>query len=694
MNEKEKFDSVILAGGFGKRLEPLTDSIPKPLLPIFGVSAFERNIELLRKHGFRHTAVTTMYLPEKLESLELENVEYLRETQPKGSAGAVADIKDRCYDCLLILSGDAVCNFDLKRAREEFIKSGCDAAMLLTRSNDSGEFGSVCVSKGQVVGLCEKPSVRDTLSDLINTGIYFLGRSALDMIPENSFYDFARDLFPALLRAGKTIAAIEPEGHWFDIGSFGVYHQCNMWFSDAKSCIGKHTSIHPAARIEHSVILDNCTVGNSVLKGCIVGEGAVIGNDCIIPPGCVIGPGAELRDNASLAPGTIVPTGATLIGDSYIDCFRDKSSLLELDDDCVVASDSDDGYFVRLGRLFYGSDKIIAFAEGGGRTLQQACEFACGVAEAGNGCTVIAGGDAATASFAAAEYRSKTAYISQNGKKTEIRLFSESGMPFSRESLRELASRTPHTAEASGSVYLLPHGALVKRYLEYLNQNLSVPKKISVCENSESNFLRECAEELGIRGDDSGEKFCISENGSRAAVFLDDGRRISYWQLIILCCIEGKRRGIILPNDTPETVERILRRYGVDVAFYGDSESDVRMLAESDRLHRDGIMLALTAKSIAEKKGMPLSKLCERLPKFSIITRSVFTDRGRMAAVISEIREGCGNARCAGFEFGDGRVNVYASAHGAFRLIAEATDSETAEEIALRAIDKLTSDKK
>ena len=93
MNEKEKFDSVILAGGFGKRLEPLTDSIPKPLLPRVGGSACERNIELLRKHGFRHTAVTTMYLPEKLESLELENVEYLRETQPKGSAGAVADIK-------------------------------------------------------------------------------------------------------------------------------------------------------------------------------------------------------------------------------------------------------------------------------------------------------------------------------------------------------------------------------------------------------------------------------------------------------------------------------------------------------------------------------------------------------------------------------------------------------------------------
>ena len=137
------------------------------------------------------------------------------------------------------------------------------------------------------------------------------------MIPEGKIFDFAKDLFPAMLKSGMSIGGLEPMGHWFDIGSFGEYHRCNMWVSGGESCIGKKTSIHPNARIEHSVIFDNCTIGNSVIRGTIIGEGAVIGNDCIIPSGCVIGPGAELRDGAALAPSSIVQTGLTVIGNSF-----------------------------------------------------------------------------------------------------------------------------------------------------------------------------------------------------------------------------------------------------------------------------------------------------------------------------------------------------------------------------------------
>ncbi len=689
--KNDKFDSVILAGGLGTRLAPLTDSMPKPMLPIAGVSAYERNLSLLRKCGFRKTAVTTMYLPEKIEQTgdHSGSVEYFREEKPLGSAGAVSKLKGRIDDCLLVLSGDAICDFDLKKAKEEFLKSGCDAAMVLCRTNDSGEYGSVCVQHGRVTGFCEKPSVRDTLSDLINTGIYFIGPKALSMIPENTIYDFARDLFPALLRAGMPIAGLEPIGHWFDIGSFGEYHRCNMWVSDAKNCIGSHVSIHPAARIEYSVIMNNCTVGNSVLRGSIVGENAVIGNDCIIPPGCVIGPGSELRDGTALAPGSIVQTGATYVGDAFVDMFPRPKQNLILDDDSVIAEDGNDGYFVRLGRLLGGGENIIAFAEGEGMTLTQACELACGAAETGSGCTVISGGNASTAAFAAAEYNNRTAYISKNGDRTEIRLFSKGGMPYSREELRKLSAKTPKTSAKAGSVYLLPHGALIKRYLQYLKDNTVIPKTINVVDGNENAFLRECVEELGIKKDEQSASFLLSEDGEKASAILPNGREISYWQLIAICCIEGKRNGIILPNDTPTAVERILRRHSIDIAFYGDSESDVRRLAETDRLHRDGVLLALTAAVIAEKSGCTLAELADRLPPFSVITRLIFAERDKMSSVISALREECGNARCAGFDFGDGRVNVYASASGRFRLIAEATDSETAEEITLRAIDML-----
>ena len=687
--EKSNFDSVILAGGFGKRLAPLTDTLPKPMLPIAGISVFERILALLRKHGFKHTAVTTMYLPEKIERIKDEGIEYFRESSPLGSAGAVARLKDRADGCLLVISGDAFCDFDLNKAKQEFLESGCDAAMVLCRTNDSGEYGSVCVKDGRIIALCEKPSVRDTLSDLINTGIYFIGKKALDMIPDNTNFDFARDLFPALLRAEVPIAGIEPLGHWFDIGSFGEYHRCNMWVSNAENCIGRHVSLHPESRIEYSVIFDNCTVGNSVLRGCIVGEGAVIGNDCIIPPGCVIGAGAEIRDGSALAPSSIIYTGETVVGESFVDIFKLPKNPLEFDDDSIIAKNNDEGYFVRLGRLLGGSGSVIAFAEGGGATLPKACELACGASEAGSGCTVISGGNAATAAFAAQEYRSKTAFISERNGKTEIRLFSSGGMPFSREELRKLCQGTPSTITTAGSVYLLPHGALVKRYLHFLRENANLPKKINVAENAESAFLREAVEELGIQNNSQDAVFSLSADGERASLLLPNGREISYWQLLAVCCIEGKRNGIILPNDTPEALERILRRHSIDVAFYGDNESDVRRLAESDRLHRDGVLLALTVAGLAEKKNVTLSELVKDIPPFSVVTRLVFADRDRMCSVISKLREQCGSTRCAGFDFGDGRVSVYASASGRFRLIAEAVDSETAEEITLRAIDRL-----
>lgn len=688
--EKTKFDSVILAGGFGKRLNPLTDSMPKPMLPIASKSAFERNLGILRNFGFSSTAVTTMYLPERIEAVKRNGVEYFREEKPLGSAGAIRNLLDRIGDFIVVISGDAIFDFDLSKARDEFLKSRCDAAMLLCRSCDSGEYGSVCVHGGRIVGFCEKPSARDTMSDLINTGIYFLKKSVVGMIPERVQYDFGRDLFPALQKRGVPIAAIEPSGHWFDIGSFGEYHRCNMWASRGESCFGAHVSVHPHAEIKYSVIMDNCTVGNSFLRGCIVGENVTVGNDCVIPPGCVIGPNAELRDGCALAPGSIVKSGATVIGEAFVEAFPKQSQCLNLDDDSIIANDSDDGYFVRLGRILGGGLNIIAFASGKEASLPQACELACGAAEAGSSCTVLSGGNAPLAAFAAAEHRARTAFIYPENGQTRIKLFSSGGMPCSREELRRISSATPERSKKSGSVFLMPHGALIKRYIAYLREQTDIPQSIRASQAKDSEFLREISEELGVKASLRGPEFYLTDDGERVGAILEDGRRIGYWQLLAIACIAGERNGIILPNETPCTVERILRRNGIDVAFYGDSESDVRRLAEGDPLHRDGTLLALTVSALTEKLSTTLEHLASNIPPFSIVTRSVYAERSKMNSTLSRLREECGfGARCAGFEFGEGRANIYASASGRFRIIAEATDSEMAEEIALHAIDEL-----
>lgn len=690
--KNQSFDSIILAGGLGKRLSPLTDALPKPMLPIAGVSALERNISLLRRHGFKRTAVSTCYLAEIIERAGCEGVEYVREEKPMGSAGAVGSLKGRVSDCVLIISGDAFCDFDLAAAKAEYEKSGCDAAILLTRRSESGEYGRVCVKDGRVCEMSEKPSVRDTVSDLISTGIYFLSARATELIPTDRPFDFARDLFPEMQRRGMPIAAIEPSGHWFDIGSFAEYHRCNMWVSKGLSCVGRQVSLHPSAMLEACVIMDGCTVGNSILRGCIVGQNVVIGNGCIIPSGCVIGPGAEIRDNAILDCGSIIQSGETVCGVSFADAFTVKQTEYEFDDDSIIAHREDEGYFVRLGRLLGGGRSIIAFSDGKSATIPLACELACGGCESGSGCTVASGGNASLASFAAQEYRAVTAFISTVGNGCEVRLFSESGMPFSREEMRALKRRSAGIDTVGGSVYLLPHGALLKRYIAFLRENLSLPKRISVSCNAESALLRELADELGILQSESDCEFVLTGSGERAEVRCKNGTAISYWTLLAICCIEGGTGSVILPNDTPETLFRILKRHSVDVGFYGDSESDMRTLAESDRLHRDGIMLALTAAKIAEDKGKSILELAADIPPFSVVTRLIYADRERMCSVVSALHEKCGGARCSGFDYGDGRVSVFASASGRFRLVAEALDTETAEELTLRAIDELNSD--
>ncbi len=692
--EKTNFDSVILAGGFGKRLSPLTDTTPKPMLPIANESALSRNLKLLRSCGFEKTAITAMYLPEKLKTVNVDSgiTEFFYEETPLGSAGAVGRIKERAEDCVIIMSGDAICNFDLGKAKEEFLKSNCDAGILLSRTKDMGEYGSVCVHEGKITELCEKPSARDTLSDLVNTGIYFLGRNALNLIPNNEFFDFAKDLFPEMLRKGMPIAGIEPLGMWFDIGSFGDYHKCNLWMSKGESCIGNHVSIHPSARIESSIIFDNCTIGDSILRGCIVAENVVIGNDCLIPSGCVIGAFAELRDGTVLSPGTIVPPKETIKSKSFADWFPKPKQQLILDDDCIIAEDDDEGYFVRLGRLLGGSGTVIAFAEGSGITLQQACELACGAAKAGSSCTVISGGNDALAAFSAKEYDSKTAFIFKKGNQTRIRLFSENGMPFSREQLRIISAKTPTDAKITGSVYLLPHGVLIKKYLSHIRRHCSLPNRIAFLSNVENKFSREIAEELGI-SKECDVQFCITPDGEKAFAVLSDGKEIPYWQLLAICCIESDKDEIVLPRDTPDMVERILNRNSVKTKFYGDSDSEERKNAAKEFLHRDGIILALTAAEIAERKGVNLAQLAEKIPPFSVMTRAIYADSDKMYSIIAKLREEHFGNRNAGFDFGYGRVSVYPSASGKFRLVAEAVDAETAEEISLKAIDLLDKNK-
>ncbi|MBQ0108691.1 MAG: hypothetical protein KBS44_00240, partial [Clostridiales bacterium] len=254
----------------------------------------------------------------------------------------------------------------------------------------------------------------------------------------------------------------------------------------------------------------------------------------------------------------------------------------------------------------------------------------------------------------------------------------------SREKLREITAKKP-SADGSGNVFLLPRGVIIKKYVEYL-KSFKLPSRISVGSGESSSLLAEIKEELLLKS--GGAVFNISPDGTKVDAKSESGADIDYWSILISVVIESGRKEIFLPADTPKAVERIITSNGIATAFYGDSESDIRVLASSDRLARDGILLALTARYLCEKNGVTLDGLIENLPPLKVISRYIIADGKTMSATVGRLHDGKAE-RTAGFDFGDGRVSVFPSAKGRFRLIAEAADSETAEEITLRAIEEL-----
>lgn len=699
MNDDGKitFDSVILAGGFGKRLLPLTEGIPKPMLPVAGEPAYARVLALLRKCGFTKTAVTTMYLPESIERFRGDarhsgTVRFFRESaeRPLGSAGAVASFGEKLGETFCIISGDAVCDFALDGLYSEFLRSDCDAAMLLYRTRDAGEYGTVCVENGIVTGFCEKPSARDTLSDLINTGIYFFRREAFRAVcPAGESADFGRDVFPALLKNGKKIMGLEPEGYWFDIGSFAEYHRCNLRLSGGRNVVGAHTSLHPESIVEKSLLFDGATVGKSFVSGSIIGANAGIGNGCVVPPGCVIGSGAELRDGAVLAPGSIVASGATVNSDSEGYFPRSRGNLL-LDDEHITADSSDRGFFVGFGARLAKSGRCAVVAQSDAEAIY-ANELACGVAGSGGEASVCVGLNPAVTAFVARElYFDRAVHIATAGGNVELRIYGGDGMPIPREETRALSSAEQTGRRLGGGITALPRTAVVKRYIEEIKRVAGAGKQTAITFSGGKNdsFASECAAELKTQTA-SDAVYTISADGMKASATLADGREISYWHLLAACCILMNKKRVALPNDTPALAESLLNAHAVDTLFYGDGASPVRSLAASERFTRDGAMLAFTLAEQLRQHGTTLESAVEPLSPFSVLTRSLYADRERIPAMISDLRREYGGGRCVGFDLGDGHVSIFPSAVGAFRIIAEAVDSETAEEISLRAIEMI-----
>src|SRR6478609_3411921 len=218
-----RIKAVVMAGGEGTRLRPLTSNQPKPMVPIVGKPCIEHIIDLLRRHGIDEIVVTVAYLPQVIrgyfgdgESMGV-TLHYSVEETPLGTAGSVKHAEALLDETFLVISGDALCDFDLTAIVAAHRDRGAVATLGLKSVENPLEFGVVIIDEdGRIERFLEKPSWGQVFSDTINTGVYVLEPEVLRNVPPDEPYDFSKQLFPALLSRGKHLYGHVLDGYWQD----------------------------------------------------------------------------------------------------------------------------------------------------------------------------------------------------------------------------------------------------------------------------------------------------------------------------------------------------------------------------------------------------------------------------------------------------------------------------------------------
>lgn len=369
--------AVIMAGGQGSRLRPLTCDVPKPMVPIANRPMMEYIIRLLCRHGLRDIAVTTYYLPENIEEYFGSGegwgarLTYFVEDQPLGTAGSVKNASDYLDESFLVISGDCLADFDLQAAIAYHRENQALATIVLTRVASPLEYGVVFTNgAGKVERFLEKPSWGEVFSDKVNTGIYILEPEVLQLVPAGVQRDFSRDLFPLLLQEQERLYGYIANGYWSDIGNLeqyiqshldlmtgkvkaaitgtprdGIWTEAGAWVDadavleppvvlgrDSRvergavvgpySILGAGTVVGQHGSIRRSIMWDNVHVGTgSEIRGAVICDQVVIKpkvrifEGAVIGRGSIVGMSSTLRPNVKVWPNKVIERKSTVNDD-------------------------------------------------------------------------------------------------------------------------------------------------------------------------------------------------------------------------------------------------------------------------------------------------------------------------------------------------------------------------------------------
>ena len=498
----KRLKAVIMAGGEGTRLRPLSLGRPKPMTPLLGRPVMEHIINLLKSHGIGDICVTLCYKPQAVmdyfgsgEQLGVQ-LTWFTEEEPMGTAGSVKACMDHLgREDFLVISGDCVCDLDLTALLRFHQERGAQATLALYRHPNPLEYGLVLTGgEGKVERFVEKPGWGQVFTDQINTGIYLLSPAAMDRVPEGQVFDFGKDLFPALLREGAPLYGLPLEGYWRDMGDCGAYLDCacdalsgkvrldmglpkrsaGVWSAQplppelnlvppcwvgegvslgAGCLVGPHTvlergaAVGERAMVQRSVLLENAAAGpRTTLYGAILCRDASARKGAVLNEGAVLGEnalaeeGAILLEKVKLWPGQTAPAACRLARSITSGSQR---TALRFSDGGVVRG--------VLGEDM-GPEAMMALGSvlGAGGQVGLGCSHTPGAGMLARAAAVgvaAAGGDALTHSLdspvegagAAARFQLPASlFVEESEGRVYLHFFGQDGLPLGRERERKL----------------------------------------------------------------------------------------------------------------------------------------------------------------------------------------------------------------------------------------------------------------
>ncbi len=334
--------ALILAGGEGTRLRPLTLAMPKPVVPVVNIPFLTYQLALLRQHGISEIVLSLGYQPRKIEAVLGDGsrlgvkIHYVVEQSPLGTGGAYKNAEALLDGPTVVFNGDILCDLDLTAVVEQHRLRRATATLVLKRVENPSAYGLVeTAAEGRITRFLEKPSADEITCNTINAGTYVLEPEVLAVIPSGENYSFERGVFPGLLLNLRPVYAYVSEGYWIDIGTPQKYMQVHQdilqrrfrppvempaavshgptrAMIDTTSRLAFGVTVGDGSKIQSSSIGERCSIGsNVVIEGCILWPGVSVGDNARLV-GCIVGTDCQIGRNAVISRGTVLGDRSTV----------------------------------------------------------------------------------------------------------------------------------------------------------------------------------------------------------------------------------------------------------------------------------------------------------------------------------------------------------------------------------------------